>query len=46
MELVLNAVSVRRSSQSEHQSYLATMMFADIGQLLDRELLYESTRRN
>ncbi len=40
MELVLNAVPVRRSPQSEHQSYLASMMFGDIGRLLDRELLY------
>lgn len=40
MELVLNAVPVRRSPQNEHQSYLASMMFSDICRLLDRELLY------
>ena len=40
MELVLNAVPVRRSSQREDQSYIASIMFGDIDRLLDRELLY------
>jgi DGQHR domain-containing protein len=40
MELVLNAVPVRRGSQGEHQSYLASLTFGNIARLLDDGRLY------
>lgn len=40
MELVLNAVPVRRGGQDHHQSYLATMTFGDIARLLEAHRLY------
>ena len=40
MELVLKGVSVNRSPQNQHLSYLATMKFGDIARLLDNEHLY------
>ncbi|MEA5511950.1 DNA sulfur modification protein DndB [Crocosphaera sp. UHCC 0190] len=40
MELVLNAVSVRRSPQDEHLSYLGSLFFGDIARLIDDNRLY------
>ncbi|MDY6785796.1 MAG: DNA sulfur modification protein DndB [Cyanobacteriota bacterium] len=40
MELVLNAVPVRRGSQDGHQSYFASLTFGNIARLLDDGRLY------
>ena len=40
MELVLRAVPIRRGSQDEHQSYVASLFFGDIARLLDDGHLY------
>lgn len=40
MELVLKAVPVHRGLLSEHQSYVASLLFGDIARLLDVECLY------
>lgn len=40
MELVLRAVPVHRGLLSEHQSYVASLLFGDIARLLDVDCLY------
>ena len=40
MELVLQAVPVHRGLLSEHQSYVASLLFGDIARLLDVDCLY------
>jgi DGQHR domain-containing protein len=40
MELVLKAVPIRRGSQNDRQSYLASLFFGDVARLLDDNRLY------
>jgi len=40
MELVLQAVPIRRGLQCEHRSYVASLFFGDVARLLDDERLY------
>lgn len=40
MELVFRAVPVRRGSHSEHQSYVANLLFSDVARLIDDGRLY------
>jgi len=40
MELILKAVPVHRGLLSEHQSYVASLLFGDIARLLDVDCLY------